>query len=484
MKKSKTIQYLSSLTGSGKSEHIIDKIAQESEKYIIVTPNRELCDEIYARLLYPNSHIEAGVDACVIHQNMNDHPSKVLRDMLECHNGPRIIITTQAAFLLMINDSVNVSNWNLVLDEEMSVFNEHEINVTKHTKSIIENTLSFEKSSDDGFYNVSLQSPMFGLNLNSGVVKDSFINNKPYKALINDILSDKYDTMVTEESLEQFDNVELDEGGRKYSKFYAIGLLRLEILYKFKSVLILCSFFEKTITYKLLKYMNCDLKPYYFVPSVDEHPNTEKINIHYFFEMNWSTTLRRTKVSSKKTIEELVYDNIKALLGNKKYLYNANVNFRPSMKGGTLAASTHGINKYKTYTDLVFMPSLNATSATVKLLSKFGMKRENIDFARNVLTAYQFASRGAIRDINNNKEVNIFVMDKRTATFLKRVFKHATVTHHPMDHILLKDKKKKIPNNIKSFMSRVRGRLNNGYYVRESTIQKYRECYKDYYNEH
>lgn len=483
MKKSKEIHYLSSLTGTGKSEHVIQKIASDEEKYIIVAPNRELCDEIYTRLVYGCNNIDADVDAKVIHQNTNEKPSKVLRQVLETSSVTRIVVTTQAAFLLMINSTIEVGDWNLILDEEMSIFNEHEINVTKYTKSILEDTLDFEKSKDNGFYNVGLQSPMLGLNLSAGVVRDTFLNNKQYRALVDDILSDKYETMVSEDSLESFDSVILDDGGKRFSKFYAIGLLRVSMLYKFKSILILCSFFEKTITYKILKYLDCNLQPYHFVPAIREHPNTDKIRIHYFFDMNWSTTLRRTKVDKKKTVEEVVYDNIKALVGNQKFLYNANVSFRGSIKGGTLAASTHGINKYKTYTELAFMPSLNATSATVKLLSKFGMKRNEIDFARNVLTAYQFSSRGAIRDMNNNKEVNLYVMDKRTASFLKSVFKEAKVINHPLDDIVNNDTPKLvIPNKVKSFMSRVKRRLNNGENVRNATLQKYREYYEEYYN--
>lgn len=482
--KRKPIQYLSSLTGSGKSEHVIDKIANDDEKYIIVAPNRELCDELYARLIYSfNTNIEPEVDALVVHQNTNDKPSKHLKNNVENNTTVRILITTHAAFFLMLNKTIDVSEWNLILDEEMPIFEEHEINVTKYTKPIIEETLNFEKSKDDGFYNVSFLSTMFGLNHNAGVVRDSFLANKPYSKLSKHILDDKYDTLVSSESLEFFDNAELDTSGKKFTKFYAISILRMEILYKFKSILVLCSFFEKTVTYKLLKCLGCELVPYYYLPDMREHANTEKITIHYFFDMNWSTTLRKTRVNKKKTVEELVYENIKALVGNEKFLYNANVNFRQSIKGGTLAASTHGINKYKTYTELVFMPSLNATSATVKLLSKFGMKRQDIDFARNVLTAYQFASRGAIRDVNNTKDVNLYVMDKRTATFLKSVFTKAKLKNHAMDDIVKnKGITKKVPNNVKSFMSRVRKRLNDGDAVRPATLQKYREYYEDYYN--
>ena len=471
------IQYISDLTGSGKSEHVVDKICTSDEKFLLVAPKRALCDELYSRI-FPNTD-----DVCQnIHQNTFTDPVNRLKRIFKDSNDPtRVVITTHASFLSVLNRDLDMSEWNLILDEEMPVFKEHEVNVTSHTKQIIEETLTFE-AKDDLFSRVVCKSPAFGMNLITGNVKDTFLNNRPFVDLIMDIMDSKYDTLVSRDMLAEFRERELDPNGTKFSKFYAMSIINLDVLKGFKSILTLCSFFEKTITYKLLKNLDCVLKPYPFVPMFKHHTNTDKITIHYFFNTNWSTTLRRKKIAPRKTMEQFVYEYIKSHVGNEKFLYNANVGFRDKVKGGTLAVSTHGINKYKEYTELVFMPSLNATSATVKLLTKFGMTRSEIDFARNVLTAYQFVSRGAVRDISNDKHVNLYVMDKRTAEFLKSVFKDASVIYHNLDVHLEETRKRKIPNNIKSFMSRIRKRLENGERVRDSSLEKYKNYLEEYYN--
>lgn len=479
MRKNKplVIQYISDLTGSGKSEYVVDMICESDEKFLLVAPKRALCDELYSRI-FPYTD-----DVCQnIHQNTFTDPVNRLKKIFKDRSDPtRVIITTHASFLSVLSKDMNVSDWNLILDEEMPVFKEHEVNVTNFTKSIIDETLDFE-GKDDMFSRVVCKNPAFGMNLITGNVKDSFLTNKAYVEMVNDIMDSKYDTIVANDMVVDFHERELDPAGKKFSKFYAMSIINLEVLQGFKSILTLCSFFEKTITYKLLKNLNCYLKPHPFVPKFTSHTNTDKITIHYFFKTNWSTTLRRKKVTPRKTLEQFVYEYIKSHVGNEKFLYNANVGFRDKIKGGTLAVSTHGINKYKEYTELVFMPSLNATSATVKVLTKFGMKRNEIDFARNVLTAYQFVSRGAVRDINNDKPVNLYVMDRRTATFLKTVFKDATIEYHGLDRHLEETKKKKIPDNVKSFMSRIRKRLERGEHVRPDTLEKYKERLEEYYN--
>lgn len=478
------IQYLSTLTGSGKSEHIIEKIAESDEKFILVAPNRELCDELYTRLIFrDNTTACIENEAVVIHQKKSENPSSKLKEIIQKDDDIRVIITTQSAFLLMLNNPAKkLEKWNLVFDEDVPIYKEHEVNVTKHTHRIIHDTLTFYNQYDDNFSTVALKNTAFGINMGADIVKDSFLNNKVYKTLLGTILSDTYITLVSNESIDRFNNIDLDESAKKFFKFYAISLIKLEILEKFRSILFICSFFEKTLTYKLLRYMGAEMKQYAFVPESNRHLNTEHINIHYYFNTNWSTTLRSKKISNNKTVQELVFDIIKADIGGDEFLYNANVEFRNYISGGKLAVSSQGVNKYKEYTNLVYMPSLNANSATVKVLRKFGIDRKDIDFARNVLTAYQFASRGAIRNIDNDKEINIYVMDARTANFLKKVFTKARIQPMILDHLVDNSKKRpKIPNNIKSFMSRVRRKDREGRNIRSTTWDKYNEYLQKYY---
>ena len=58
-----------------------------------------------------------------------------------------------------------------------------------------------------------------------------------------------------------------------------------------------------------------------------------------------------------------------------------------------------------------------------------GITRKDIDFDRNVLSAFQFVSRGAIRDVSNKKSIDIYVMDRRTAVFLEQMFPKSKVEY-------------------------------------------------------
>lgn len=476
MKKVK-IDYISELTGSGKTEYFIEKVCNSTDYFLIVTPNRILCDEIFTRFFLKNKDEEV----INIHQRIFDNPSNELKNHINSKEK-RVIITTQASFMMGIKLTDKLKDWNLIMDEEMSLFKEHEINVTFFSKDIIEKSVDITEY-DDKFYLVHAKNSLMWINLLTKSVKDSFIYSHDYKTLVDYILNDKFITLITKDHYYKFINKDLDQNAKTFSKFYAISILNTEIFNKFKNTLIISSFFEQTITFKLLQKLNCQLNKIQINVLFDRHPHTNTINIHYYLSHNWSTYLRKIKVSRQKTLEMLIYEKIISHIGNEEFLYNANISFRKMIKKGTLAGSTHGINKYKQYKNLVYLPSLNATSSIVKVLNNFSLSRKEIDFARNVLTAYQFVSRGAVRDIANEKEINIHVVDRRTAEFLKTVFKDAKIHFHDTDQLLEIEnvKKKKIPNNVKSFMCRVKKRLENKENVRPKTLEKYKNYIELYY---
>ncbi|ASV44099.1 hypothetical protein PBI_SCTP2_84 [Salicola phage SCTP-2] len=476
-----TINYVSELTGSGKTEYIINKIADEvtygDEYFLIVTPNRTLCDEIYSRFFI----LDNFNDECVmnIHQKSVENPSSELKTRLR-NKTRNVLITTHASFILGVRSTQMLDDWNLIMDEEMSLYKEHEINVTKPTVDILNSTITY-KEYDSNFYRIEASNVLLWMNIANETIKDSFLHNNDYTDMVKHVMNDKFVTLVSQHNYEKFVeyNDEMDDNGKRFSKFYAMSFINIDFFNQFKTVTVISSFFEKTISYKLLQEFGCNMKKVSVPTYFSKHPNSDKITLHYFFEKNWSTHLRKSKVNRQKTMEELIYDKLISLIGDKPFLYNANVSFRSMFSKGTLAISTHGINRYKGYSELVFMPSLNATSSIVSILSNFGLNRHDIDFSRNVLSAYQFVSRGAIRDLNNSKDVNIYVMDRRTVDFLKTVFPDAKVEYHETE--IGQQDQSKIPNNVKSFISRVKKRLNNGDTIRDKTLTKYNHYLEKYY---
>ena len=491
------INYVSELTGTGKTNHFINKTLQNTTgSFLVVVPNRELCDEIFEnykkhanRITQSESEYDEYIKSiCVIHQNSVDSPSKRLKHELRKKNH-RIVITTHASFLKGITIYPKImSKWELIIDEEINIIHEHEIDVTDVSKQTLHNLISMDQNYPfmDEIKQVLPKNQLLANNVASGQISDDILSTRKIRDLCQYLTSPIYTTVTSDEYYEKFKVVneqkEDDLSGKKVSKFYSMSILNIKVLSQFKNVTIISSFFERTISYHMLKtFYKCDMIRKELPNAYKSHPNSRLVNIHYFFEKNWTKTLRTKKVEHGKTVEDMVCTTIMSIIGDQKYLYNANVGSRDKFKNGVLASSIHGVNKYIHYKNLVFLPSLNANNYLVNLLKKFGLQRKDIDFSRSVLSSYQFVSRGAIRNYRNEDQINLIVMDKRSADFLKSIFKEAKIKHHELD-IENKANRYKINNKIKSFKCRVERRMNNGETIREATRQKYIEIMNDYYD--
>ena len=389
---------------------------------------------------------------------------------------------------MALNDGL-ISNikdkWNLIIDEELTFYKNHEFNVSDVSKDIIERTIRVIDY-DDKFYEVKPLSKRLWNDVIVGECKDTFLNHPEYVSLVKYAHSDHYTTLVPKENYDAFINQDVDILKRKFKKFYTISICNTNYFKTFKDTIILSSCFEKTISYRLLTWMGFNMKKMIVPNSREHHPNSHLITINYYCKSNWSNILKsKTLIDDNNlTLEDHIKDQIILDLNGKDFIYNANVNFRKKFKLGKLVTSTHGVNKYINHTNMVFMPSLNATASLVNVLSYFGITRKDIDFSRNVLHAYQFISRGAIRKANNGEPINIYVMDKRTVDFMRELYPKANVIFHNTERLIQTSSSRKrnpVPNNIRSFMSRVKSRMNNGEKIRVSTKQKYDSYMAKYY---
>jgi len=77
----------------------------------------------------------------------------------------------------------------------------------------------------------------------------------------------------------------------------------------------------------------------------------------------------------------------------------------------------------------------------------------------------------------------VYVMDKRTVDFLKVIYPNANTMYHDAEKFVKPSVRKKVtvPNNVRSFVSRVKSRLSNGEKIRPSTITKYEKLIQQYY---
>lgn len=466
------IKYVSDITGSGKTEYAINQIVEKcTEKFILVVPNKKLCSEISERIKLKS----AKEKILIINQDTTLMTTKTFKE--ELLNGKyRIIITTHATFKNSLHDYnlyLDKNNWNLIIDEEFPLYFEHEINVSNVTIDIIKNYFTFEKNCDR-FYIVKPKKHIVNYAIANDEIEDDFLKSSIFKDINRFVCSERFETLITSDIYNKVENNKTTVY-HKNIKFLAVSIIKENFLEYFKSIFILSAFFEKTITYKILKKFDISFKKMSLSKN-NKHNNSRLVTIHYFTERNWSATLRKKVHSAGMTYEQMIAKKIEQILKNKSYIYNSNRNTRNIFKKGTLVTSIHGVNEYKEYSNMVFMPSLNATASTINILSSFGLKRSDVDFSRNVLTAYQFISRGCVRTVNNKKRTNIIVMDERTMQFLKQVFPNAKIKFHSIEK-----KHKVIPSNIKSFVSRVRTRHNQSLPLTEKTITKYKKIIKEYY---
>lgn len=479
------INYVSELTGSGKTSTILDNISKCTEKYIIALPNKTLCDEVFDRLT------DRGLldEIQVINTDTRKIPSRYLGETIMNFKKTRIIITTHVSLLRGVRDAVlhKTKDWNLIIDEEMPFYVHHEFNVSELSKSIIEKTIDVTEY-DEVCYSLTPKDQLLWNDILIGRCDDTFLQHPAFVELIKYASLDTYTTLIPKDQYHEFLNgVGCIKDG-KFTKFNVISILNDEFFSSFKSMTVLCSFFEKTVSFKLLEWLDMNLirqrpqkNPLVY------HPNSTLVTINYYTKSNWSSLLKNRPVQHidpNMTLEAFVRDHILKSINNKPFIYSTNISLRDNFGSGKLVTSTHGVNKYIDHTTMVYMPSLNATASLVNTLSYFGITRRYIDFSRNVIGAYQFISRGAVRKRNNKEPIQLYLMDRRAALFIKELFPNAEMVYHDAESYLNKEGKSKnsVPNNVRSFVSRVRKRMKDGVSVRDKTLTKYNKLLKEYYS--
>lgn len=489
MQSSKTLNYVSEITGSGKTNNVLNRVAKSKDKFILAFPTRDLCDEIHHYLTLRG--VIDGVN--VIHSSTTATPSKEIIKTITTSNQTRIILTTHESLRLCINAGIvwQMEDWRLIVDEEMEFFHTHEFNVSEHSVGILDAIVDVEEY-DDKFFKLVPKSKTHWSDILSGRCGDTFMDHPTLVKLLEYASSTQYLTLIPRDVYNRYqtDIASLDAG--KFKKLYAMSILHNEFFNAFKDITVLCSFYEHTISHKILSWLGVPTNRISVGKTQSIHKNSELIDIHYYTNVNWTQTLKRKEIrdiNGKVTIEEYVRNNILGKLTNKQFIYASNKNQRGKafFGSGVLVTAIHGVNSYINYTNMVYMQSLNATGSEVNLLSYFGITRKDVDFARTVLGAYQFISRGAVRKTNNNDNITIFVMDKRTTDFLLSVFPDARVHYHGTDSLIIDELKTNrverpsVPPKVRAMVSRVRKKLRQGEPIREKTLARYNDALRKFY---
>lgn len=488
-------KYVSEITGSGKTNNLLNKIAKSTQNYILAFPTIDLCDEI-SNYLGQRKVIDNVV---VIHCDNFENPLHKFFNSVCQDKNTRIIITTHATIsrCMSVKITPEMKDWNLVIDEDMQFFNVHDFSLTDRTTPIIDSIVDVDEY-DDTFYEVVIKDMTLAQKVLDGTSNDSLMDHTKVLELINYLLSDQYTTLIPKRIYEKYLEHTRDDDGNglgkpKFKKFYCLSLVNHNFLNGFREITVLSSFYEKTINYLMLQWLGVSMERIKLGTSKPHHENSELVTINYYTRINWTRTFKKKEINhplGKVTVEDLILERVLRELRNKEFIYSSNKDLRrkETFGSGKLVTSIRGVNSYSNYTNMLFMQSLNAGSTEVALLRFFGISRSQIDFSRTVLGAYQFISRGAIRKTNNNKEISIHVMDKRTCDFLLGVFPNATTVYHEMDITFVKEemkdeegKREPISAKDRTFVSRTKKKIREGKPIREATMNKYNKILKEYY---
>ena len=415
------INSITALAGAGKTHTMIKEInhniSSSNEKYIVLAPTIRLCDQI-AKDLH---------DVKTIHSEVDDikHSSVELRSMIS--QGQKVICSTHQSFAHVIKGSeIDLSEYNLIIDEVPAALLEAQIQLDKESFNFITELVAFNTSERfNGFTEIH---PKDLDVLKHKLSKDApeLYKTKNVKLFIESVANGAYITLIPSDALSEFrsrineDNARLD----------TVSLLRPEVLTGAKSCTVMSAFMDFTEFSMVMKAQGVMFNEQDIQVRYKEHTNGDRLKVKYFSEKLNSKRFANQKNIDGKSNIQIIVDLIQGELAGEQYIFNANVMHRDLFKNrdGEVhsnaheVTSIHGVNHLQSIHNAVYLPAMNPNSSSTKVLEYLGLSSQDIIFARNQLLAYQFLMRTSLRDPNQIEDVSFYCIDRLTAEFISTVF--------------------------------------------------------------
>ena len=411
------INSITALAGAGKTHLMINEINQSTKKYIVLAPTIRLCDQIAYGLN----------DVKVIHSEIEGvkHSSVELRSLIS--QGCKVICSTHQSFAHVIKGSeLDLTDYNLVIDEVPAAILESQVQLDKESFNFISELVTFSESIRfEGFTEIHAKDLDV---LKHKLSKDApeLYKTKNVKHFIESVSNNAYVTLIPCQVLLDFrsrineDNARLD----------TISLLRPEVLTGAKSCTVLSAFFDHTEFSMVMKAQGVEFNEKDIKVRYREHTNGHRLKVKYFTEKLNSKRFANTKNGNGESNIEMIVHHIQGELTREQYIFNSNVIHRDLFKskdGDVLhnakeVTSVHGVNDLQGVHNAVYLPAMNPNASSAKVLEFLGLTSQDIVFARNQLLAYQFLMRTSLRDPLRNEDVTFFCVDRLTAEFISTVF--------------------------------------------------------------
>jgi len=362
-------------------------------QHIIVVPSRDLCVELKAKL--------EGYNVPTVIINSDTHKNTTLSivtylNTFEYIGTKQVVIITHASFRLM--DISSTDGWHVWHDELPTLF--------EGTKVWYDENVNF----DDYFVvnpdkSITLTKRSLATSNHDGL-------NSELKGLIHGLKTGRFDAYAV--------NREKESSGKQYMSVMTI--IRPE--YFPENTTLLSAGIEDSMVYKMLKNRNAIGTNTVLKTNLLNH-YSDKIEIVYAMD-NFNTRYLR------ETYPEEFTAAVDALCGivRGKCIVVANDEVKVPEKFDRLTHNVHGMNKYTSYNNAMFLSALNIDPESMGLLQDvLGVTPEEVYLDRTVSIAYQVVMRGSLRLSKEVDTFKIFVMEARLADALKTTyFPNATVT--------------------------------------------------------
>ncbi|MGQ7243691.1 hypothetical protein ACUN9V_09530 [Salinicola sp. V024] len=482
------LDYDQTRAGFGKSYTQLKRLAQSKRQTIHLVPSIDLAKEQQKLLQLLNPHLSVKV----IHGDSvtGSTTHAFCNEIMQ--SSASVIISTHATFKLALFRGLSMFNeYDLSIDESMSFHKAHALSIYKSSFDLITSYLNFV-SADESRYSVTVKNGKRTQveALLAGSEHDDLFEASNIKDFFTFVLSASHTTYIPKFRLENF--ISIDEALEKRTTLLTAGsIINASVLEQFNSVKILSADFTLSESYYVMKNAGFTFNDVSMGPVVNEREN---VFIHYYIDENWTAAKRDNSDPNKNWfnnrghgIQHYVIQDAMSKIGNARAIANCNSKYE-YLFSIPVVNTPHGLNDFDTVANAICVSSANADSSEIHALNDvFGVNRAEIDFERNVMSCNQFCNRTIIRNRDmSDIRVDLFVVDKRRADYLKAKFPNATVVRESVqqiESIVERNRSTVIPRAVVKTRSYKESQLKSGIRLKPRSYSQYVDIMNTYYSQ-
>ncbi|MBT4889380.1 MAG: hypothetical protein HON65_07495 [Rhodospirillales bacterium] len=469
LKSSLIANVVSGPSGCGKTYNLLKYLDKECRttrhKAIVIQISKSLNEQSHVNAVHNRGVSYASHLITEINEN-TVRKGQVLKSISE-HlkqadpEKPEILFITHQSFLAMQTNSLisddedavyikeafrkRKSHWNVYVDETMDIV-EDLTRSLKRSHGFFFEYFDVKDSDLPSFYRATSKigrtsnkedNAFEGLR-DLATNRDQEDTMETFRDLSNTIFSEHAELYIRKKNYHSIQDVSNSDS----KKLFAYKVIKPRVFEDFKSVTILAANFSDSLMMKIFDFYGVRFNVQHEIQSacdqrMKSHPNGHLLNIYYFFEENWSKSFRdddsNTDVDKLDFMKKQTVSSFPKLLwqGNKDIpddFFDDVIEPDPDHEGEylqdivRLPNNPHGLNKFQSYDNVVFLSALNPNEQQANLFKEFGLDAEEIRTAIAYETCYQSINRTSLRDTASETEKNVIVTDRPLASYLQNLF--------------------------------------------------------------